>query len=513
MKKLPILQLFIFMSASFLMVDAIAQNVGIGNTEPLFKLDISGRMRLRGGTSFDMTSGIWLSGNNADSAINKAFVGMANDSTVGFYGENGIGWGLTTNTINGRVGIGTLSPSSPLSFKSSAGNKISLFTDGNGNSYGLGIGNAVMQMITPHNNSDVVFGYGNSNSFTENMRVGGNGNVGIGTNGISLAGLTVNKKMGSVNALFGSNTTGLAIESDAPGIGFNNYYNGSRKAIGTGYSGYIGVNTISGGLQFLVSGTSNNAGGNVALNTAAFIAPDGKMGIGISDPAYALDIASRMRIRSTPGFTAGLWLNNEGNTSIPAFIGLQADNQVGFFGSGTGWSFLMNTQTGAVSFGGNAGVAGQVLTSNGNGSAPSWQGGAGGGKPFVARPTSNSPDLGTSGRVDIPNMAANFTLTVPSQVVFNFKISIANRSCFGCGDRRTFILLVQNIVGGTTDIATTTVYTPNGEVGDGVSGPIVLDLPAGTYSYKLSIAPSIYGAATVYARQQEGIMTWQIFPN
>ncbi|MBL7731035.1 MAG: hypothetical protein JNM88_07650, partial [Chitinophagaceae bacterium] len=68
-------------------------------------------------------------------------------------------------------------------------------------------------------------------------------------------------------------------------------------------------------------------------------------------------------------------------------------------------------------------------------------------------------------------------------------------------------------IGGTTDIATTTVYTPNGEIADGVSGPIEVNLPAGTYSYKISIAPSIYGAATVYARQQEGIFTWQIFPN
>lgn len=172
----------------------------------------------------------------------------------------------------------------------------------------------------------------------------------------------------------------------------------------------------------------------------------------------------------------------------------------------------MNTQTGTISFGGNAGQPGQVLTSNGTTGAPSWQGGAGGGKYFVARPSANSPDLGTSGRVDVPNMVANFTLDVPSQVVFQYKLSIANRGCVACGERRTFIVLIQNIVGGTTDIATTTVYTPNQEIADGVSGPIVLDLAAGTYSFKLAIVPSIYGAATVYARQQEGIMTWQIFP-
>jgi hypothetical protein len=265
-------------------------------------------------------------------------------------------------------------------------------------------------------------------------------------------------------------------------------------------------------MQLLVSSQSNATDNSGTYKTAIDIKPDGNVGIGITDPAYLLDVGGRLRIRSTPGFTAGLWLNNNANNGSPAFIGMNSDTQVGFFGFPTGWSFLMNTQTGAISFGGDVGQPGQVLTSNGTAGAPYWKG-AGGGTPFVVRPTSNSPDMGTSGRVDVPGMVANFTLTAPSQVVFQFKLSIANRSCVACGERRTFIVLVQNIIGGTTDIATTTVYTPNGEIADGVSGPIVVDLAPGTYSYKVVIAPSIYGAATVYARQQEGILTWQIYPN
>jgi hypothetical protein len=440
---------------------------------------------------------------------------MESDSTAGFYSEqNFSGWFLVADGRNSRLGIGNRYPKFPLSFGNEGGDKISLYQDVNSNYYGLGIGNSTMQLMTPHNSSSIVFGYGLSNNFTENMRVGGNGNVSIGTSDISLAGITVNKKVSATHAIFGSNTTGVAIESSSPGIGLNSYFNGTRKTIATGYSGYLGTNPTIGGMQFLVSTLSNTAGASGTYKTALDIKADGKVGIGVTDPAYLLDIGERMRIRGTPGFTAGIWLNNEANTALSSFIGMQAENQVGFFGFGSaGWGFLMNTQTGAISFGGNTGQPGQVLTSNGTGAAPGWQGGVGGGKPFVLRPSANSPDLGTSGRVDVPNMVANFTLTVPSQVVFNFKLSIANRGCIACGDRRTFIVLIQNIVGGTTDIATTTVYTPNGEIADGVSGPIVLDLPAGTYSYKLAIAPSIYGAATVYARQQEGIMTWQIFPN
>lgn len=493
---------------------AAAQFVGIGNTSPNFLLDLSGRMRIRGGVNDNFTAGLWMGGIGADSAVNKVFFGMESDSSAGFYSEqNAMGWFLVANGSNGRVGIRNRDPQYPLSFDNQAGGKISLFRDGNGNHYGMGIGNSTMQLMTPQSSSSIVFGYGPSGSFTENIRVGGNGNMSIGTTDISLSGLTVNKKVGATHAIFGSNTTGVAIESSFPGIGFNAYFSGNRKTIASGYSGYIGVNPSSGGMQMLVSSQSNTAGSAGTYKTALDIKADGKVGLGVTDPAYLLDVGERMRIRGTPGFTAGIWLNNEANTALASFVGMQADNQVGFFGFGSaGWGLLMNTQTGAISVGGSTGAAGQVLTSNGSGSAPSWQGGAGG-KPFVVRPSGNSPDLGTSGRVDVPNMVANFTLTVPSQVVFNFKLSIANRSCVACGERRTFIYLVQNVVGGTTDIATTTVYTPNQEIADGVSGPIVVDLPAGTYSYKLSIGPSIYGAATVYARQQEGIFTWQIYPN
>lgn len=508
MRKL-ILVLYILASAKL-----YAQNVGIGNTNPAFKLDLSGRMRIRGGFNDNTSAGIWLSGSGADSLVIKTFMGMASDSSMGFYSYLGTAWFFVADALNGRIGIGNRQPFYPLSFDNVTGDKISLYRDANGNYYGMGIGGGALQMTTPHSASNILLGYGPVGNFTENMRVGGNGNVAIGTTDIGLAGLTVNKKVGAVHALFGSNTSGVAIESNFPGIGLNSYYSGSRKTMATGYSGYIGVNPISGGMQLLVSTQSNAANISGSYKTAIDIKPDGKVGIGVTDPAYILDVAERMRIRSIPGYSAGLWLNNDANSASPAFLGMYSDSHIGFYGTGTGWSFLMNTQTGAISFGGNAGSPGQVLTSNGSGGAPIWQDGVSGGKPFVVRPSANSADVVNGGsRVDMPNMVANFTLTVPSQVVFQYKLSISNRGCVACGDRRTFIYLVQNIVGGTTDIATTTVYTPNQEFADGVSGPIVLDLPAGTYSFKISIGPSIYGSATVYARQQEGILTWQIYPN
>ncbi|MEO6131500.1 MAG: tail fiber domain-containing protein, partial [Saprospiraceae bacterium] len=84
-------------------------NVGIGTTTPAFLLDVNGRMRLKtnGGTA-----GLWLA--NATNTDDVALLGMYNDNYVGLYGDLGAGWNLVMNTINGRVGIGTVNPTDPL---------------------------------------------------------------------------------------------------------------------------------------------------------------------------------------------------------------------------------------------------------------------------------------------------------------------------------------------------------------------------------------------------------------
>ncbi len=84
------------------------------------------------------------------------------------------------------------------------------------------------------------------------------------------------------------------------------------------------------------------------------ITANGNVGIGITDPAYTLDVGARMRIRSTAGNTPGLWLNNDANNALPAFIGMRNDNLVGFYGNAapnSGWGLLMNTNNGRVGIG------------------------------------------------------------------------------------------------------------------------------------------------------------------
>jgi hypothetical protein len=83
---------------------------------------------------------------------------------------------------DGNVGIGIASPNYPLSLGSATGNKIALYDSGAGTIYGFGIQASLLQIFGHTTTSDIAFGYGDSASFTELMRIKGTGLVGIGVN-------------------------------------------------------------------------------------------------------------------------------------------------------------------------------------------------------------------------------------------------------------------------------------------------------------------------------------------
>ena len=86
----------------------VSGNVGVGVTNPAFKLDVHGRIRIRTGIlgNASTSSGMWLEDHR--DGTNRVFIGMQDSIRAGFYGAgtNGVGWEFVFNAVNGRLTLG-----------------------------------------------------------------------------------------------------------------------------------------------------------------------------------------------------------------------------------------------------------------------------------------------------------------------------------------------------------------------------------------------------------------------
>jgi hypothetical protein len=226
-----------------------------------------------------------------------------------------IGGNTITVDSTGAMGLqGITAITAPLTMANSTGSKIDFFYVSPTSRYGIGLQGSLLQMYSGSVADDIAFGYGASTmaSFKESMRIKGNGKVGIGTS-------TPGSKL-------------EVIESSA-GFGLN------VNQTGTGYA-ILAQNNGS-----LASLFAYNAGDGPAVITL------GRAGINNVDPAFTLDVAGRMRLRNeSVGSTAGVWLDGP---TLPtrSFIGTFDNNRMGFYGTGSGWSLMMDVNDGALMIG------------------------------------------------------------------------------------------------------------------------------------------------------------------
>lgn len=169
--------------------------VGIGIAAPLATLHLRGagaeRLRLENSAALALNVRndiVFRTGSFFTGQIRTVGTGT-NAARLGFYTGAQASADEMSERItigdNGAVGIGTVTPQHPLTFNSVLGDKIS-FWGGTGSAtvghYGIGIANSALQLYSAGPNDDIVFGHGRSGAFVENVRMKGNGNVGIGTN-------------------------------------------------------------------------------------------------------------------------------------------------------------------------------------------------------------------------------------------------------------------------------------------------------------------------------------------
>ena len=317
-----------------LILQRYSGNVGIGITNPSYKLDVAGTF----GTSGDATF------NGTYTNINSSYITVGNDATdvVGIAGSTMYFPG------NGNVGIGTTNPA----YKLSVIGKIAL-NSGAGNDIFIGDNAGLSDDAT--NNANLAIGINASQN-----NVSGSQNVAIGNNSLQF-------NVASNNTAVGSNASRYNT------LGDNNTSFGSY-ALWSTIDGRNNTGIGAAALLFNTSGSSNTAVGSSALrnNTSG----SGNIGIGLS----ALNPNTLGNDNIAVGRNAGRYYGSTGtnaltNTSASIFIGdttrannLNETNQivigVAALGLGSNTVVLGNDNITTTALKGNVGIGTTNPTQN-----------------------------------------------------------------------------------------------------------------------------------------------------
>ncbi len=395
--------------------------------------------------------------------------------TIGNGTSNGARSDALTVLKNGNVGIGISNPSNKvhITMNSSGATPLSIFTplviENNSHTY--------INILSPEiSESGILFGKP-SNPVSGAIVYNGGGT----TNGLQF------RVNGNINRMVitGNGNVGIGVLNPNVPLGFAAAL-GKKITLYPGATGDVGM-AVQGNLFQIYSDNPNadiafgyDQGG--VMTERMRITGSGNVGIGMY-PFYPLDINGRMRLSGTNPFDPGIWFNDAGLDR--AFIGLENNNYVGFYGAQAGWRFTMNTQTGALKVNGSEGQAGQVLQSGGSGAAPNWSSVSSWLFNNIHQITQTAP-IDITGSEGIPGMHyANYSVVVPStsKMILSFDAKIESIGCFGCGGSFAFFQTYISRDGNAYSLINGNGDAGNAELATVTTGIAVLTVPPGTYTF------------------------------
>lgn len=210
-----------------------------------------------------------------------------------------------------RIGIGTTLPQAPLDLGNVSGNRMVFWGEGSQTHYGIGSQNGNMQIYANLSVDNIGFGLGRSTAFAENLRMKGNGMVGIYNNNPAYK-LDINGRI----KLSGAYTSTLVYDSRAidgyywkPFWDYNylifNNGNNSGAVAKIGASAYIGSSGFfQEGIFFGIHDPSNN---KLRLGTLSSYQPNGTPFVGLAINGSAGTSGQILRSRGLNG--AAGWTN------------------------------------------------------------------------------------------------------------------------------------------------------------------------------------------------------------
>lgn len=135
-------------------------------------------------------------------------------------------------------------------------------------------------------------------AFTSLLAIDSNGNMGIGTITPTEAKLQVHEPAGNTQfiAAAGSNLPGFSafVPISSPSVGFNVRYQSGYKFMGSGYGAMWQFSPTTGRLQYYYTSTTGAADGAASMVFALGIDSSGRLGIGTSVPTAPLHVTGNV---------------------------------------------------------------------------------------------------------------------------------------------------------------------------------------------------------------------------